>query len=286
MQNFINSIGEENIYIIIGIIIAIIIALLVIIIIEKVSDKKYSNKLSNYKLPKFKKNKKNETTVDMFEETKEVIPVKEEVLQPVIEKEKIKPIEKEKIEIINKQQEELTYVTEEQTKEEAKKAIEEAAKKLVYEDKPDIISPTFFEKVQEEQSIISYDELMNTNMYSIVDTEKNMPDEGNEPITMDEIFVKDEPQEEKISVIDETNLVDEIEELNDLDSNIYEEKSSKDKFKPSDVISPVFGVKREVVYEKEYNELGETINIKELEVEIKKTEEFLKELKKLKNKLD
>ena len=60
----------------------------------------------------------------------------------------------------------------------------------------------------------------------------------------------------------------------------------KDEFKNSQVISPVFGVKRDVIYKKEYNELGETIDIKELDMEIKKTEEFLKQLKRLKDKLD
>ena len=59
-----------------------------------------------------------------------------------------------------------------------------------------------------------------------------------------------------------------------------------EKFKNSQVISPVFGVKRDVIYKKEYNELGETIDIKELDMEIKKTEEFLKQLKRLKDKLD
>ena len=67
---------------------------------------------------------------------------------------------------------------------------------------------------------------------------------------------------------------------------IYYVNSESKKFKNSEVISPVFGIKRDVIYKKEYNELGETINIKELDMEIKKTEEFLKELKKLKSKLD
>ena len=70
------------------------------------------------------------------------------------------------------------------------------------------------------------------------------------------------------------------------DEMVYYVNSESKKFKNSEVISPVFGIKRDVIYKKEYNELGETINIKELDMEIKKTEEFLKELKKLKSKLD
>lgn len=289
MQKIINNIGEENIYILIGIIIAIIIALLIIIIIEKISDRKYSSEINYYKKEK-KSRKKAETEIEVFDENPVVINEEKSEIptEPIIEKQTIVATNKEKT--IEKEPE-LIYVTEEQTKEEAKKAIEEAAKKLVYEEQSDIVSPTFFEKVQEEQSIISYEELLNTSMHAVIEKEREIVEEGNEPITLDQIYEKETPEfEEKISIIDESNLVEEsMDELYELEENYQNNninKDNKDKFIPSDVISPVFGVKREVVYEKEYNELGETINVKELEVEIKRTEEFLKELKKLKNKLD
>ena len=289
MQKIINNIGEENIYILIGIIIAIIIALLIIIIIEKISDRKYSSEINYYKKEK-KSRKKAETEIEVFDENPVVINEEKSEIptEPIIEKQTIVATNKEKT--IEKEPE-LIYVTEEQTKEEAKKAIEEAAKKLVYEEQSDIVSPTFFEKVQEEQSIISYEELLNTSMHAVIEKEREIVEEGNEPITIDEIYEQEQiEQEEKISIIDESNLVEEsMDELYELEENYQNNninKDNKDKFIPSDVISPVFGVKREVVYEKEYNELGETINVKELEVEIKRTEEFLKELKKLKNKLD
>lgn len=251
MQEFINSIGEKNIYFMLGIIAVIVIALLIVVIIENNSNKKYINE------PK-KINHKNKNNNDLndFELT------------------------------TDEPKKEVVYVEQEETKEEAKKAIEEAAKKLVYEEKPDLIGPTFFERVQEEKSIISYNELLNSNINIDEENEKVLADEGNEPITIDELLYKGESIEEidqpeitiptigKEQLIDNTNII--------LDEEYEEPK----KFKSSDVISPVFGVKREVVYKKEYNELGETINIKELEVEIKKTEDFLKELKKLKDKLD
>ena len=181
----------------------------------------------------------------------------------------------------------VVYVeNEEKQKEDAKKAIEEAAKKMVYEEKPDLIGPTFFERVQEEKSIISYNELINTDLNIDEENEKVLADEGNEPITIDELLYKGEsieeiePQEIIIPTIGKEQLVE--------DNNIFLNEPAEEtkKFKSSDVISPVFGVKRDIIYKKEYNELGETINIKELEVEIKKTEDFLKELKKLKDKLD
>ena len=66
----------------------------------------------------------------------------------------------------------------------------------------------------------------------------------------------------------------------------HEEKIDNKKFKNSEVISPVFGV-----YNKNYKEVKDINNKKDvkehdLEFEIRKTEEFLEELKKLKDKLD
>lgn len=46
------------------------------------------------------------------------------------------------------------YVVNKPTEEDAKKELEEAAKKLVYEEKNDLIGPTFFEKVQEENQLL------------------------------------------------------------------------------------------------------------------------------------
>lgn len=324
MKELIKEVDISDIHIIIAIMIIIVIALIIIVIIEN----RYSlDDLKN----SFKRRKKEEIDYfDNFEREQEdnryeFEAIKEDYIQEEIYSEKeesyqeervIEEIE-EKIEqeesqeehkkipfnnIIKKQkEEEIVYVTAPKTQEEAKKAIEEAAKKLVYEEKPDIISPTFFEKVQEEQSIISYEELMHTNMYEVLEDNKEIMDEGDEPITLDEIYtnVKYEasqeestPEEEIENEIPEENIEEAINRSTISDENNYDQKirqvysNTDDKFKPSDVISPVFGVKREVVYQKEYNEFGETINIKELEVEIKKTEEFLKELKKLKNKLD
>ena len=124
-------------------------------------------------------------------------------------------------------------------------------------------------------------------------------DEGNEPITIDELYsykeentiesveeetTKEEEKQYKINVVDETSLpkIDDQQK----EEMVYYVNSESKKFKNSEVISPVFGIKRDVIYKKEYNELGETINIKALDMEIKRTEEFLKELKKLKSKLD
>lgn len=260
MQEIINSLGENTILIIFGVIVLVIVALFIILLIER------KNKL-NY-LKEFEK----------IEEYEEKVPEKNNKEYEIEVNNKIDEIEN------NSSVEKNQVVYEEKIdKTDAKKAIEEAAKKLVYEEQ-DIIGQTFFEKQQEENSIISYDELMSKNIDVDLENEKVLEDEGNEPITIDELYSmqKENEPDEKIKEAKETLSENQTKE----DEMVYYVNSESKKFKNSEVISPVFGIKRDVIYKKEYNELGETINIKELDMEIKKTEEFLKELKKLKSKLD
>ena len=165
------------------------------------------------------------------------------------------------------------YVANKPTEEDAKKELEEAAKKLVYEEKSDLIGPTFFEKVQEEKSIISYDELLKANLDPDELDNYRVEDEGNEPITLDELYKKNiddliEKQEEKI------NNFNKVQEL----------KEEPKRFKNSSVISPVFGIKSDNEYKK--IETYKNTNVKNIEDEIKKTEEFLSELKKLKERIE
>lgn len=243
MQKIIDVLKENTIAVIFCIIIVIVIALLIIIYIEKRNKNKYLMEFEKYD-ENYNKEKVEINENDNFEDIKDqTIAISENIVY-----------------------EEKTSVKE------AKKAIEEAAKKLVYEEQ-DIIGQTFFEKMQEENSIISYDELISKNIDVDYENEKVLEDEGNEPITIDELYSMSNEETEEEKQKKEEKMV-------------YYVNSESKKFKNSEVISPVFGVKRDVIYKKEYNELGETINIKELDMEIKKTEEFLKELKKLKSKLD
>ena len=168
---------------------------------------------------------------------------------------------------------EVVYVANKPTEEDAKKELEEAAKKLVYEEKNDLIGPTFFEKVQEEKSIISYDELLKANLDPDELDNYRVEDEGNEPITLDELYKRNiddliEKQEEKI------NNFNKVQEL----------KEEPKRFKNSSVISPVFGIKSDNEYKK--IETYKNTNVKNIEDEIKKTEEFLSELKKLKERIE
>lgn len=284
MQEIIDYLGENTILIIFGVIVLIIVALFIIILIERRSKKKYLEAFSNLE--------KYEETDEGFEQ----INLEENIENPIVMEDTPKDIPVE----VEQKKEEVVY-QESLSKTEAKKAIEEAAKKLVYEEQNDIIGQTFFEKMQEENSIISYEELMSKNIDVDYENGKVLEDEGNEPITIDELYsykeentvesveepIKlEEVKQYKINVVDETSLptIDELPK--EKEEMVYYVNSESKKFKNSEVISPVFGIKRDVIYKKEYNELGETINIKELDMEIKRTEEFLKELKKLKSKLD
>ncbi len=255
MQEIINSLGENTILIIFGVIVLVIVALFVILLIERKNKLKY--------LKEFDKLEEYKEVENYYEDNNSIDSVDN------VKEEKSKTDE--------------VFYEEKLDKTEAKKAIEEAAKKLVYEEQ-DIIGQTFFEKQQEENSIISYDELMSKNIDVDLENEKVLEDEGNEPITIDELYSmqKESEIDEKIKEEKETSSKKQTKE----DEMIYYVNNESKKFKNSEVISPVFGIKRDVIYKKEYNELGETINIKELDMEIKKTEEFLKELKKLKSKLD
>lgn len=259
MKDFVNIMGKDNIFIICSIIVVIILALLVIVIIEKASSKKHKLK-HQVELLSYKENKISDDSKDNNDIYKsEVINEEDNVNNTVND---VKPIEQE-----------VVYVANKPTEEDAKKELEEAAKKLVYEEKSDLIGPTFFEKVQEEKSIISYDELLKANLDPDELDNYRVEDEGNEPITLDELYKKNiddliEKQEEKI------NNFNKVQEL----------KEEPKRFKNSSVISPVFGIKSDNEYKK--IETYKNTNVKNIEDEIKKTEEFLSELKKLKERIE
>ena len=259
MSEFINSIGKTNLIIIISIVVVILFALVITIIVERLSNKKKDNEIEIYEEPE--------------------VEIQEEVaLQPEI---KEKPVFEEGI-----------VYEEEKTESDAKKELEEATKKLIEEEINDLEGPTFFEKEQEENSIISYDELVKASQNIDETNDLLLADEGSEPITIEELYKKHNDEENKD--------FDNPEFIFDENKVTYEEGK---RFKNSDVISPVFGiyenksklnmpvkqeepVEIEEVEAQENNNLDRTIDLEDLEQEIRKTEEFLKELKSLKNKLD
>ena len=187
--------------------------------------------------------------------------------------EKIQNRKEYELEHYKEPEEETIYYKENVTEEEAKKKLDDAYEKLSLEESSsDLISHTNFEEEQEEKSVISYDELIKVSNDVDQRNDLLLKDEGTEPITIEELYNKH--LEEQTT--------------NKLDNPVFEEEVNDDKkFKNSLVISPVFGVYKNINKTKYATEdLEKTVDLEDLEVEIKKTEEFLRELKKLKNKLD
>jgi len=256
MKEVIESFGLKTFIIIFIIVIIILIALIGIIVAEKIS------------IHRQKKPTLIDDSFDVLEEDTKEDKIAEKISAETLEN-------TQKIEFIKQPEEvEILYEETTKTKEEAKKELAAATKKLVEESKQDLIGPTHFEIEQEEKSIISYDELKQIN-YSIDEVnDALLEDQGNEPITIEELYqshLKEQETDEE-TTLENPIFVDTMEDVK--------------KFKNSDVISPVYGIKKEQerLFTKETFE--DTMDLQDLELEIKKTEEFLKELKKLKNKLN
>jgi len=264
MEQFINSFGKNNLMVVLAIVVAIVLALIIIVIIEKVQSKKQSIKNYEYeeevpvvkqKAP-MKEEKKKEELLETKETPKEMNEPKQEIKEePVISNEKPEVVYKEEVGQID-----------------AKKKLTEAAEKLVKEPAKGTDGHTHFEEEQEESSIISYEELKKASK-EIDDRNDNLlQEEESYPITIEELYKKH---------------VEEQDEIKELDNPIFEDDLPK-KFKNSEVISPVFGVYKRVDEPKTYTNASYERNMskREIDHEIRKTEDFLTELRSLKNKLD
>ncbi len=183
----------------------------------------------------------------------------------------INPNEPVKVENAKEEIEKLEDDVVEETKEEIK--IPEV------EFKPGSNKSSVYEELEEENAIISYDELVKATKFGYTDEEmNNYADEKDAIISIDELqklFNEVNEVSKDVPTMDFSNV--EFKKVEDL-PKISDEK----KFKKSDVISPVFG---QVVDEKEL-ELEKTQNLNKLAEEIKKTNEFLKTLKELQKNLD
>ena len=160
---------------------------------------------------------------------------------------------------------------------------------------------TNFEIEQEENAIISYNELVKVSEELYNDNEKTQyKDEGNEPITIDQLRKKFENEEIKTDdTVEKTDLVSVIDKaINETNAktekpkvklNNFVDKPIEDmkKFKTSPIISPVYGITKEENIEKDTKlELEQTADLEKLDAEIRKTNQFLQILKELQKKLD
>lgn len=260
MNEFIKEFGKDN-FVIIAVIVGIIVVVLIaIVILERRNSRKIIRK-----------------EIDNI--TSNDAPVIEAVhSSPIIEN--VQEEEPEVLEEDNSNEDKVYYAPNDTTVEEAKEKLEEVTKRLIDDsNKIDSVKHNNFELEQEEKSIISYDELVRNSHDIDQKNDKLLEDEQEAAITLEELYNKHQEKQEIIDGIDSIN------EKVRVSNPIFEEEPKK--FKNSDVISPVFGVYTGKVKPKTVlKEIDKKVGPKDLEDEIQRTEDFLAELKRLKNKLD
>lgn len=149
-----------------------------------------------------------------------------------------------------------------------------------------------YEDEQERKAIISVEEFnkISDEMYDNNEVlQMAYEDEGNEPISLEELETLYNTREMKAIKLEDFETVQAVDEkeaiLKDADIKKLEDLppiAMEKKFKSSPFISPVFGISET----KESLELEQTANLDKLNEEIKKTNEFLKTLKELQKNLD
>ena len=269
---------------------------------------------------------KNEIVVDNLEELNNLNV--EDIVLEAMPQEEILPIEQvEETTIIEpeiiEEQEELQYTSIEPNRQQAQEELMRLTQELEKaEEEARAIDLTSYEEEQEENAVISIEELLTKNkaMYENDEFAK-YEDEGNEPISLEELEMrmnkvqKDivaieeeleiiEPKQE-ITAVEEVEVIEELEPtpqkvvLDDFNTikieeevlepvvetkPLYQSYQTEKKFERSPVISPIYGIERRETSED--IALENTANYEKLDEEIKKTNEFLMTLRELQGKLD
>lgn len=211
--------------------------------------------------------------------------------------------------------EELQYTSIEPDQATAKLELQKITEELKKQEQQEVenITLTNYESEQEENAIISLDELIKKGKEMYESNEVTQyADEGNEPISLNELAGlrnKEEYAEPFIisdvvsnEVLEEETLESEIEvapvtieeqvraaekENVRIENDVVvqtEVKNEAKKFKSSPIISPIYGIENtESVNDLE---LENTANYEKLDEEIKKTNEFIMSLKELQGKLN
>ena len=208
----------------------------------------------------------------------------------VVEPEVITPVTAPKNE-----EEVIKYKDEVYTKSEAKEELERITnelKKLNEEEKQNI-ELTKYETEQEENAIISLDELLAKGKTLVEQNEVTQyQDDGNEPISISELEERYRNKEENVEVLDTEDEVKEerpkvsIDDFLSANKETVQAYQNKSTYHPSPIISPIYGIEKEPVNKNTTLELENTANYQKFDEEIRKTNEFLSKLKELQQKLD
>ena len=211
---------------------------------------------------------------------------------------------------IKEEKEDIVYAPIELNQEEAREELERLTKELeiraeiekqqaldeknnVKKDSPEL---TKFEIEQEENAIISLDELMEKANDIYTNNEVvQYEDEGNEPITLDDLRARWEQEQAKINAVTseeekkEEVVVEVKPEEKEVKQVLFPTMERITKFENSPIISPVYGIERQKEDDITNNtelELENTADYEKFDEEIRKTNEFIATLKELQKKLD
>lgn len=140
--------------------------------------------------------------------------------------------------------------------------------------KDNISNNLTYEQLEEENAIISYDELKNSTTFGYTDEEMNKyADEKDAIISIEELEKLYKESKAIYEDKKESVVIKRVEDLPEI--------SSTKKFQSSPFISPVYGIG----INEENIQLEQTANLEKLNEELRKTNEFLKALKELKKNL-
>ena len=198
-----------------------------------------------------------------------------------------------------KEEDELEYTTIEPDMETAQLELKKLTEELRKQADTEIevtgeLSLSSFEEQQEENAIISLEELIKRGKEIYKSNEENQyVDEKTMPISLQEL----EAQSGNVAATyDEPFLIENViskEEKEEVEREIKKEQpklhmddfnSIGPKFKSSPIISPVFGIERKEASSE--LELENTANFEKFDEEIRKTNEFLMTLQELQHKLE
>lgn len=244
----------------------------------------------------------------------DVITYKDEVYTQEEAKEELKRLERELILQDKKEHEEV--ITPVNIKVEPKEVKEVTNEEVIpvldemLDNAKENITLTNFEQDQEENAIISLEELLERGRVITQEEIVKHEDDGNEPITLQELEARWKNDKEIVSMKEQENTKEEEIELLEVtpeveQASIKEEPifeipeervkvptmdelfaKSKKPYTPTPVISPIFGIEEENLSRNNSLSLENTANYDKLDAEIRKTNEFLSRLKELQKKLD
>lgn len=248
--------------------------------------------------------------VEKVEEVQKIEPVIEE--KNIVENTKIEKEEQVEDLVLDTMEsipsEEITYTAIEPNPKEAQEELRRLTEELEKaEEEPKNIDLTSYEEAQERDAIISLDELIRKSKEMYESNEiTQYEDEGNEPISLADL----ERRIKENSVVEEITPNEVYEEpiLEPITVEALEEETSPTqmvlddfvnvktepvkrpvyqeniKYKPSPIISPIFGIEK--TQSQSDIELENTATYEKLDEEIKKTNEFLMTLKELQKHLE